>query len=81
MPCLEQNCRLPVDSILPIPQISRVPFCGIKDGWMADLRFYVPFNSISVISGRWAGDNERLCAMEWVFAMCTSNSVPRTRRV
>ena len=31
---------------------------------MDDLRFYVLFNSISVISGRWAGDNERLCAME-----------------
>ena len=30
---------------------------------MDDLR-YVLFNSISVISGRWAGDNERLCAME-----------------
>ena len=28
------------------------------------LRFYVLFNSISVISGRWADDNERLCAME-----------------
>ena len=34
------------------------------DGWMDDLRFYVLFNSISVISGRWADDNERLCAME-----------------
>ena len=31
---------------------------------MDDLRFYVLFNSISVISGRWAGYNERLCAME-----------------
>ena len=30
--------------------------------WMAhDLS---PFYSISVISGRWDGDNERLCAME-----------------
>ena len=32
--------------------------------WMDDLRFYVLFNSNSVISGRWAGDNERLCAIE-----------------
>ena len=32
--------------------------------WMDDLRFYVLFNSISVIAGRWAGDNERLCEME-----------------
>ena len=28
------------------------------------MRFYVLFNSISVISGRWEIDNERLCAME-----------------
>ena len=27
--------------------------------WM-DLQFYILFNSISVISGRWADDNERL---------------------
>ena len=26
---------------------------GWTDGWMDDLRFYVPFNCISVISGRW----------------------------
>ena len=31
---------------------------------MDDLRFYVLFNSISVLSGRWANDNELLCAME-----------------
>ena len=31
---------------------------------MDDLQFYVVFNSISVISGRWEVDNERLCAME-----------------
>ena len=31
---------------------------------MDNLRFYVLFNSISVISGPWLGDNERLCAME-----------------
>ena len=34
------------------------------DGWVDDLRFYVLFNSISVISGRHLDDNERLCAME-----------------
>ena len=34
------------------------------DGWMDDLQFYVLFNSISVISGQWVDDNERLCAME-----------------
>ena len=32
--------------------------------WMDDLRIYVLFNSISVISGQWADDNIRLCAME-----------------
>ena len=34
------------------------------DGWMDNMRFYIIFNSISVISGRWANDNERQCAME-----------------
>ena len=37
---------------------------GWMDGWVDDLRFYVLFNSISVISGRHLDDNERLCAME-----------------
>ena len=32
------------------------------DGSMT--QFYVLFNNISIISGRWADDNERLCAME-----------------
>ena len=32
---------------------------------VGDLRFYVLFNSILVISGRWEVDNERLCAMEF----------------
>ena len=38
------------------------------DEWMDDMQFYVRFyvlyNSISVISGQWVGGNERLCAME-----------------
>ena len=34
------------------------------DGWIDDLRFYVLFNSISVISGQWADDNEKLCKMK-----------------
>ena len=33
-------------------------------GWMDSLRFYIRFNGILVISGRWAGDNEKFCAME-----------------
>ena len=35
-----------------------------ENGWMDDLRLYVLFNSISVISGWRKVDNERLCAME-----------------
>ena len=34
------------------------------DRWIDDLRFYVLFSSISVLSGRWADDNERLYAEE-----------------
>ena len=36
----------------------------MRDEWMDDMRFYVLFNSVSVISGRCMDDNERLCAME-----------------
>ena len=37
--------------------------------WMNDLRVYVLFNSISVISGRCMDDNEMLCAMELRFTV------------
>ena len=37
--------------------------------WMDDLRFYVLFNSISVISGRWKDYDKRLCAMETCFTV------------
>ena len=30
---------------------------------MDDLRLYVLFNNILVVSGRWADDDERMCAM------------------
>ena len=43
-------------------------------GWIDDLRFYVLFNSISVKSGRWVGDHERLCAMEP--CLCLNGSPP-----
>ena len=36
----------------------------LLDGWMDDLQFYILFNSISGTSGKWADNNERLCAME-----------------
>ena len=32
--------------------------------WMDDLQFYILFNTVTVISGRWDNDYERLCAME-----------------
>ena len=31
--------------------------------WMNELRVYVLLDNISVISGRWKGDHDRLCAM------------------
>ena len=37
---------------------------SLRDGWLDDMQFYVLFISISVISGRWEVDNERLYAME-----------------
>ena len=37
---------------------------AITQSLMDDLLFYVLFNNISVISGKWVGDNERLCAMD-----------------
>ena len=32
--------------------------------WMDELEFYVPFNNISVISGRWKDEHERLCVVK-----------------
>ena len=42
---------------------SKVHWKNIQwmDGWVSVLR---PFNSISVISRRWKGEHERLCAMK-----------------
>ena len=37
--------------------------------WMYDSRFYVLFNSISVISGQWADDYERLSPMGHPFTV------------
>ena len=45
-------------------ELSRLLHAIVGDSWMDDLGFYILFNSISVISGRWDDDNERLCAME-----------------
>ena len=43
---------------------------------MNDLRFYVLFNSISVTSGRYLDDNERLCAMELRLRLKRIFSIP-----
>ena len=52
-------------TIIKIPLIIKVMiFFQRKHRWENDLIFYVLFNGISVISGRWADDNERLCVME-----------------
>ena len=37
---------------------------GQRDGLMDGLRFYYLFKSISVISGWWEDDHERLCSMK-----------------
>ena len=50
-----------LDQTAPILTVSQTCFHRI---WMNDLRFYVLFNGISVISGKLEADNERLCAME-----------------
>ena len=44
-----------------VARFRRVFHSQWDDGWRD---FYVLFNSISVISGRCAGNNERLCATE-----------------
>ena len=45
-------------------RVSTITQKQLKYGWMDDMRFYVLFNSVSVISGRWEVDNDWLCAME-----------------
>ena len=61
------NANVSVNGLkISIPEFSRTKsfvFSSCKY-WMDDLRFYILFNSISVISGRWTDDNERLCTME-----------------
>ena len=48
---------------------------------MTDLRCYVLFDSISGISGRWVGDDERLSALELPFTTekISASSGARTR--
>ena len=75
---LTQESEIPVRYLVR-PYYFRFSFCRFKKSsciyWrkyvhlilnrrMDDLRLYILFNSISVISGQWEIDNERLCAME-----------------
>ena len=61
-----------ISELLLLVMVVRIffnrPSCLMRllsyNNWMDDLQVYVIFNSISVISGRWSDDNERLCAME-----------------
>ena len=46
--------------MLSLSLSENVNFCNAIDGWMDVLRFYAPFNSISVISGRCIDENEGL---------------------
>ena len=39
------------------------------DEWLDDMRVYLIFNSISVISGQWIGDNEMLYALKPLLRM------------
>ena len=39
----------------------------VRDPRTDDLLFYVLFNSISVISEQWEGDNEMLCTIKPVY--------------
>ena len=45
----------------------------VKDGWV--MQFYVLIISISVKSGRWDGNNERLRAMEYRYGAFSGNRV------
>ena len=49
--------------ITPFSLSEQSTYCKM-DGWIDELRFYVPSKRISVISRRWKGEHERLCAMK-----------------
>ena len=48
-------------------QGKKILFLRVDSSRMDVLQLHVLFNSISVISGRWKVDNERLCAMNSVY--------------
>ena len=60
----QMNCHVLFKQVHTMLCICTLEKCVAKsDGWTSS-GFYVPFNSISVISGRWKGEHERLCAMK-----------------
>ena len=64
MKCKMMNCNF--------MSFSTVFLSYLDNEWMDDSPFYVLFNSISVISGQWAGDNGS--AMEPHFNMIEKNT-------
>ena len=50
----------PSGAVLSGPTLFVRHFCTRHWGLMDDLQLYILFNSISVISGQWVKDNERL---------------------
>ena len=49
--------------LLKWPSYTEIIYRVGPNGWMDELQFNVPFNSISFISGRWKGEHEKHCAM------------------
>ena len=51
-----------VVSVYEKRKVLSVKGAKVQDSrWMDDLQFYILFNSISLLSGWWVSDNERVC--------------------
>ena len=55
--CTKESCDSP-------PPPSPSPFRVGMDGWLNDLKFGILFNCIPAVSGRWMGNNKRLCTVK-----------------
>ena len=58
------QCQDDNEKLLQWNPFEKSPTLKVSRTQMDDLRFYVLFNNISVISGQWEGDYERLSAIE-----------------
>ena len=58
------HLSISVVCIPPLPSIFIFISFDVISIYKDDLRLYMFYNSISVLSGQWVSDNERLCAME-----------------